>query len=100
MLWSHYFIKLLFYKPLASGFQTPLRKLDKWDVYVSNSFWKYLLKLCFLIWNSFQLHHDMIIIEHLFNPCSSEAWLAANVWLCVMSRPCVTLFDFDWVTCM
>jgi hypothetical protein len=42
VLWSHYFIKLLIYKPLESGFQTPLRKLGKGDVYVSNSSWKYL----------------------------------------------------------
>jgi hypothetical protein len=32
-----------FFKPLINGFQTPLRKLDTGDVYVSNSFRKYLL---------------------------------------------------------
>jgi hypothetical protein len=54
LVWSHYFTILLFYKPLASGFQTPLRKLVNGDVYVSICFWKYFPKPCFLIWNSIQ----------------------------------------------
>jgi hypothetical protein len=34
--------------------------------------------------NSFQLHHGMVILEHLFCLCSRDARLVANVWLCVM----------------
>jgi hypothetical protein len=88
------FWKLLFYKYLISGFQSPLRKLDKGDLYVSICFWKYLQKLDSLIWNSFQLHHGMIIIEHLLNPWSRDAWSVPNVWLCVMSWPCVISFEY------
>jgi hypothetical protein len=97
LVWSHYFIKLLFYKPFIIWFQTPLKKFDKGDACVSNSFWKYLQKLYSLIWNSFQLHHGTIIIERLFFPCSTGAWLVANVWLCEMSWPCMTMLDFVWV---
>jgi hypothetical protein len=81
VLWSHYFIKLLFYNPLASGFQTPLRKLDGGDNYVSTSFQNYIQKIYSLVWNSFQLHQGMIISEHLFYPCPSDVRLVGNVWL-------------------
>jgi hypothetical protein len=33
----------------------------------------------------FKLPHGVIIIEHLLCPCSSNARLVDNVWLCVMS---------------
>jgi hypothetical protein len=46
-----------------------LRKLVKGDDYVSICFWKYLPKPYSFLWNSFQLSHGLITIEHLFNHC-------------------------------
>jgi hypothetical protein len=83
LIWSHYFTKPLFYKPLISGIQKLLRELDKGDVYFSDSFWKHLLNLYSLIWNSFQLHHGMIPMEHLSRPFLSS---------CLLHE-----FDYDWL---
>jgi hypothetical protein len=70
VLWSHYFLNVLFYKPLTNGFQTPLRKHGKGDVYVSISFYNCLKRLTTLFKkNSFQLLHGMIPVAHLFNHC-------------------------------
>jgi hypothetical protein len=90
VLWSHYFIKPLFYKPLENGFETPLRKLYKGDVYVSICFWKYLPKPYSFPWSSLQLHHGILIFEHLLRPCSYDvaAWFLTMIdyiWLCLTS---------------
>jgi hypothetical protein len=71
-----YFIKLWFYKPLISGFQTPLRKLDKGNIDVSTSFWKYLQKLYSIISNSLSTSpwHDIC-----WALVCSDARLVANV---------------------
>jgi hypothetical protein len=74
VLWSHYFIKLLFYKPLASGFQTLLENSMEEIIIPPLVSKNYLQKLYFLVWNSFQLHHGMIIMEHMFNHVSKDAW--------------------------
>jgi hypothetical protein len=89
------FILLIFIK----GFQTPLRKLYKGDVYVSICFWNHLLKPYSFFWNCFLLDHGLIITEHWFNHCSDNARLAANDWPCVVSCLCMTVWLW-WVACV
>jgi hypothetical protein len=69
---------------LISGFQTPLIKLDKGDFYVSICLWRYLQKLNFLIYNSFQHYqrHDPrgALVQHLFLWCLDNFYCMAG-WL-------------------
>jgi hypothetical protein len=73
VLWSHYFTKLLFYKPLQVVFKHLLENLMEEIFMTPLVSQNYLQKPYSLIWNSFQLHHDMIIIEHLFTIVSLNA---------------------------
>jgi hypothetical protein len=90
VLWSHYFMKLLFYEPLISGFQTSLRKIDNGDVYVSTSPWENFQKIYFLFKTLFRNLKGMILFGHLLKPLL--LWcLVAYVWLWLTTFGCVWL---------
>jgi hypothetical protein len=96
VLWSHYFIKLLFYKPLVSGFSKhPWENLIKEEImppFVSENIYQRLTPF-------FEILFNFPMAWSLLNTCStiasSGARLASNDWVCVVSWFCVTLFDFD-----
>jgi hypothetical protein len=76
-------------------FQTPLRKLDKGDVYASTSFWKVYKSFTPLFETIFNLTMAWSSLSSSSTIVSGDAWLDANVWLYVMNWPCVNLFDYD-----
>jgi hypothetical protein len=96
VLWSHNFIKLLFYTPFISG--------------LSKHLWENLLKEMIMspfvseksyqsLTPFFETPINFPMAWSLLNTCStiasSDARLASNDWPCVVSWFCVILFDFD-----
>jgi hypothetical protein len=96
VLWSHYFIKLLFYTPLISGLSKHLWENLIKEMIMSPFVYENIYQsLTPFFENSFQLP----MAWSLWNTCSTivsgGARLAANDWPCVVSWLCVTLIDFD-----
>jgi hypothetical protein len=94
VLWSRYFIKLLFYKPRISGFSKHLwENLVKemfMSPFVSENIYKSLTPF-------FETLFNFPMAWSLLNTCSnivsSNARLDANDWPCMVSWLCVTCMN-------